>query len=222
MRTLAWRMVLLGPPGAGKGTHAKILSERYRIPHISTGDLLRDEIERATPLGKRAQSFIDSGKLVPDDVVIDMMGERLQHSDARNGFILDGFPRTAEQAKALDRMLRERKTPLNLVLQFNTSEKVIVDRLSGRRVCTNCGANYHIRNIPPKREGICDVCAKPLVQRKDDDPNTIRKRLKVYEEQTAPLVEFYKQLKVLQVVNGDLEIEPLQKELLECMQSIPH
>ena len=222
MRTLAWRMVLLGPPGAGKGTHAKILSERYRIPHISTGDLLRDEIERATPLGKRAQSFIDSGKLVPDDVVIDMMGERLQHSDARNGFILDGFPRTVEQAKALDRMLRERRTPLNLVLQFNTSEKVIVDRLSGRRVCTNCGANYHVRNIPPKREGICDVCAKPLVQRKDDDPNTIRKRLKVYEEQTAPLIEFYKQFKLLQIVNGDLEIEPLQKELLECMQSIPH
>ena len=217
MRTLAWRMVLLGPPGAGKGTHAKILSERYRIPHISTGDLLRDEIERATPLGKRAQSFIDSGKLVPDDVVIDMMGERLQHSDAQNGFILDGFPRTVEQAKALDRMLRERRTPLNLVLQFNTSEKVIVDRLSGRRVCTNCGANYHVRNIPPKREGICDVCAKPLVQRKDDDQNTIRKRLKVYEEQTALLIEFYKQLKVLQVVNGDLEIEPLQKELLECM-----
>ena len=217
MRTLAWRMVLLGPPGAGKGTHAKILSERYRIPHISTGDLLRDEIERATPLGKRAQSFIDSGKLVPDDVVIDMMGERLEQTDAQNGFILDGFPRTVEQAKALDRMLRERRTPLNLVLQFNTSEKVIVDRLSGRRVCTNCGANYHVRNIPPKREGICDVCAKPLVQRKDDDPNTIRKRLKVYEEQTAPLIEFYKQLKVLQVVNGDLEIEPLQKELLECM-----
>ncbi|HLD56630.1 MAG TPA: adenylate kinase [Candidatus Omnitrophota bacterium] len=217
MRTLAWRMVLLGPPGAGKGTHAKILSERYRIPHISTGDLLRDEIERATPLGKRAQSFIDSGKLVPDEVVIDMMGERLEQTDAQNGFILDGFPRTVEQAKALDRMLRERRTPLNLVLQFNTSEKVIVDRLSGRRVCTNCGANYHVRNIPPKREGICDVCAKPLVQRKDDDPNTIRKRLKVYEEQTAPLIEFYKQLKVLQVVNGDLEIEPLQKELLECM-----
>ena len=217
MRTLAWRMVLLGPPGAGKGTHAKILSERYRIPHISTGDLLRDEIERATPLGKRAQSFIDSGKLVPDEVVIDMMGERLEQTDAQNGFILDGFPRTVEQAKALDRMLRERRTPLNLVLQFNTSEKVIVDRLSGRRVCTNCGANYHVRNIPPKREGICDVCAKPLVQRKDDDPNTIRKRLKVYEEQTALLIEFYKQLKVLQVVNGDLEIEPLQKELLECM-----
>ncbi len=218
MKRAAWRMVLLGPPGAGKGTHAKILSERYRISHISTGDLLRDEIERGTPLGKRAQSFIDSGKLVPDEVVIDMVGERLeQQTDARGGFILDGFPRTAEQAKALDRMLRERSAPLNLVLQFNTSEKVIVDRLSGRRVCTHCGANYHVRNIPPKREGICNVCAKPLVQRKDDDPNTIRKRLKVYEEQTAPLIEFYKQLKLLQIVNGDLEIEPLQKELLECM-----
>lgn len=210
-------MVLLGPPGAGKGTHAKILSERYRIPHISTGDLLRAQIERGTPLGKRAQSFIDSGTLVPDEVVIDMVGERLEQTDARGGFVLDGFPRTVEQAEALDRMLRERSAPLNLVLQFNTSEKVIVDRLSGRRVCTHCGANYHVRNIPPKREGICDVCVKPLAQRKDDDPNTIRKRLKVYEEQTAPLIAFYKQLKLLQVVNGDLEIEPLQKELLECM-----
>ena len=213
-------MALLGPPGAGKGTHAKILSERYQIPHISTGDLLRAQIQRGTPLGKRAQSFIDSGKLVPDEVVIDMMGERLEQSDTHRGFILDGFPRTVEQAKTLNRILGDRKMPLNLVLQFDTSEGVVVDRLTGRRTCSNCGANYHVRNIPPKREGICDVCGKPLIQRKDDERETIRRRLQVYEEQTAPLSEFYKGVGLLRVVDGDLDIEPLQEELLESMQSV--
>ena len=217
---MAWRIVLLGPPGAGKGTHAKILSERYEIPHISTGDLLRSQIYGRTALGKRAKSFIDSGKLVPDDLVVDMVKERLQEPDAANGFILDGFPRTVEQAKALDEMLRKRKTPLNLVLEFNTSEKVIIDRLSGRRTCSNCNANYHIRNIPPKREGICDVCRKPLVQRKDDEPETIRERLKVYEDQTEPLVEFYKKRNILRAVNGNLEVEPLQEELTHSFQSL--
>jgi adenylate kinase len=220
MKKAAWNMVLLGPPGAGKGTHAKILSELYQIPHISTGDLLRGQIKKSTPLGTRAKSFIDSGKLVPDEVVIDMVGDRLTQPDARNGFILDGFPRTVEQAKALDQMLAERNTPLNLVLEFDTSEKVIVGRLSGRRACSQCGANYHIRNIPPKREGICDTCGNSLIQRKDDVPDTIRERLKVYEKQTAPLIQFYKQRKLLRAVNGDLEIEPLQKELLECLQPV--
>jgi adenylate kinase len=215
-----WRMVLLGPPGAGKGTHAKILSERYQIPHISTGDLLRSQIQKKTALGKRAQRFLDNGKLVPDELVIDMMRERLEQSDAQRGFILDGFPRTVEQAKTLNRILGERKMPLNLVLQFDTSEGVVVDRLTGRRTCSNCGANYHIRNIPPKREGICDVCGKPLVQRKDDERETIRRRLQIYEEQTAPLNEFYKGVGLLRVVNGDLDIELLQEELLESMQSV--
>ena len=219
MKQTAWKIVLLGPPGAGKGTHAKILSERYELPHISTGDLLRNQIQKSTPLGQRAKSFIDSGKLVPDEVVIDMMKDRLDQSDAKNGFILDGFPRTVEQGRALDQMLKARATPLNLVLQFDTSEKVIVDRISGRRACPNCGTNYHIRNIPPKKEGICDKCGKPLIQRKDDQPDTILKRLAVYQEQTAPLIDFYKKLNLLQVVNGDLEINPLQEELLECMQS---
>ena len=219
MKKAAWNMVLLGPPGAGKGTHAKILSGLYQIPHISTGDLLRTQIQKGTSLGKQAKSFIDSGKLVPDELVIDMVRERLSQPDARNGFILDGFPRTVEQAKALDRMLGEQKTPLNLVLEFDTSEKVIVDRLSGRRACGKCGANYHVRNIPPKREGVCDICGSVLVQRKDDTPDTIHKRLKVYEEQTAPLIEFYKERKLLVAVNGDLEIEPLQKELLESLQT---
>lgn len=217
---MAHRIVLLGPPGAGKGTHAKILSERYEIPHISTGDLLRSQIQEGTALGKRAKSFIDSGKLVPDDLVVDMVRERLQEPDANKGFILDGFPRTVEQAKALDETLLKHKTPLNLVLEFDTSEKVIIDRLSGRRTCSNCNANYHIRNIPPKREGICNVCGKPLVQRKDDEPETIKKRLKVYEDQTAPLIEFYKKRNLLRAVNGNLEVEPLQEELTQSFQSL--
>ena len=217
---MAWRIVLLGPPGAGKGTHAKILSERYEIPHISTGDLLRSQIQEGTSLGKRAKSFIDSGKLVPDDLVVDMVKDRLSKPDAAKGFILDGFPRTVEQAKALDEMLAKCKTPLTLVLEFNTSEKVIIDRLSGRRTCSNCNVNYHIRNIPPKREGVCDVCGKPLVQRKDDQPETIQKRLKVYREQTAPLIEFYEKRKVLRAVNGNLEVEPLQEELVQSFQSL--
>ena len=215
---MALRIVLLGPPGAGKGTHAKILSERYYVPHISTGDILRSQIQKKTPLGKRAKSFIDSGKLVPDELVVEMIQERLKNEDVRNGFILDGFPRTVEQAKALNEILQKAKIPLHFVLQFDTSEDVIVDRLSGRRTCSNCGANYHIRNVPPRKEGICDLCGNPLVQRKDDESETVRKRLKVYEEQTAPLIDFYDQRKLLHRVNGDLEIKPLQAELAEHFQ----
>ncbi|MBI3999850.1 MAG: adenylate kinase [Candidatus Omnitrophica bacterium] len=214
------RIVLLGPPGAGKGTHAKILSERYELPHISTGDILRSQIKEGTPLGKKAKSFIDSGKLVPDELVVEMVREQLGSSDVNKGFILDGFPRTVEQAKALEKVLTEKKMPINLVLEFTTSEKVIVDRLSGRRACSSCGVNYHIRNIPPKQEGICDICSKALVQRKDDEPETVRKRLKVYQDQTAPLVKFYKERKVLRAVSGDLEIEPLQEELAQSIQLI--
>ena len=195
------------------GTHAKILSESYGVPHISTGDLLRLQIQKGSPLGKRAKTFIDNGQLVPDALVVEMVRERLGSPDAQKGFILDGFPRTAEQASALDEILEERKIPINLVLEFDTSEQVIVDRLSGRRTCTKCGANYHIRNIPPQREGVCDACGQSLTQRKDDEPETIRKRLRVYREQTAPLIEFYKKRGLLRVVNGDLEIEPLQSEL---------
>ncbi len=210
---MALRIVLLGPPGAGKGTHAKILSERHNIPHISTGDILRSQIQAQTPLGKKAKSFIDNGKLVPDDLVIEMVAHRLDLPDVKNGFILDGFPRTVEQAKALGEMLTSRKMPLSSVLEFDTSEDVIVSRISGRRACPNCGTNYHVENIPPKREGICDKCGTALIQRKDDKPETIRERLKVYHDQTEPLVQFYDGKKLLRIVNGNLEIAPLQKEL---------
>ena len=210
---MALRIVLLGPPGAGKGTHAKILSERYGIPHISTGDILRSHIQKATPLGKKAKSFIDNGRLVPDELVIEMMEHRLQESDVKKGFILDGFPRTVEQAKALDVILEKLKMPLSFVLEFDTSEEVIVFRLSGRRACPNCGMNYHIQNITPKIEGICDKCETPLIQRKDDKQETIKERLRVYHGQTEPLIQFYKDRKLIRVVNGNLEIGPLQNEL---------
>ncbi len=214
---MALRIVLLGPPGAGKGTHAKILSERYKIPHISTGDILRSHMKSETPLGKKAKSFIDNGKLVPDDLVIEMVSHRLEKPDVKNGFILDGFPRTVEQAKALGAMLDERKIPLSFVLEFDTSEEVIIFRLSGRRACPKCGANYHLQNIVPKKDGICDHCGTALIQRKDDTIDTIRERLKVYHDQTEPLVKFYKDKKMLRVVNGNLEIGPLQKQLSESV-----
>ncbi len=212
---MALRIVFLGPPGAGKGTHAKILSERYGIPHISTGDILRSQIQSDTPLGKKAQSFIDNGKLVPDELVIEMVSHRLKKPDVKNGFILDGFPRTVEQAKALGKLLEEYKMPLTFVLEFDTSEEVIIFRLSGRRACPSCGTNYHLQNISPKQDGICDKCGTPLIQRKDDKPETISQRLKIYHEQTKPLIKFYTDKKLLRVINGNLEIAPLQKELSE-------
>ena len=210
---MAFRIVLLGPPGAGKGTHAKIISEKQRVPHISTGDILRQHIKDNTPLGQKAKGFIENGKLVPDDLVIDMVKHRLSNKDVQNGFILDGFPRTADQALALEKMLSDLKMPLDFVLDFDTSESVIMERLSGRRACPKCNANYHIRNIPPKKEGICDKCGTELIQRKDDKPETISERLRVYHRQTEPLIQFYKERDMLKVVSGDLEIEPLQKEL---------
>ena len=214
---MALRIVLLGPPGAGKGTHAKVLSERYNIPHISTGDILRAQIKSETPLGKRAKSFIDSGKLVPDDLVIEMVAHRLEEQDVQNGFILDGFPRTVEQAKALGAMLELRKIPLSYVLEFHTSEEIIIFRLSGRWACPKCGTNYHTKNIVPKKEGICDKCGTLLIQRKDDKLETIKERLHVYHEQTAPLIQFYEKQNMLRVVDGNLEVEPLQQELAKVM-----
>ncbi len=212
---MEFRVVLLGPPGAGKGTHARILSERYSLSHLSTGDLLRSHIRSGTPLGKRAKSFVDNGKLVPDELVIEMVKDKLQSGSisSSKGFILDGFPRTSDQAHALEKMLNQVKRPINLVLEFNTTEPMIIERLSGRRACTNCSANYHVRNIPPKQDGICDRCGSALIQRPDDQPATVRERLKIYRASTQPIVDFYKERGVFHTVNGDLEVTPLQKEL---------
>lgn len=207
------KLVLLGPPGAGKGTQSIVLSKEYKIPHISTGDILREAVKGGLPLGLQAKSFMDKGELVPDEVVTGIVAERLAKKDTKNGFILDGFPRTVNQAVSLDKALKEMSSGIDMAVYFETSSKVAIERLSGRRVCKNCGFNYHIKNIPPKKEGVCDKCGGALFQRPDDREDTILNRLKVYEEQTKPLIEYYTKKKILKKVSGDLGVDDLFKVL---------
>lgn len=207
------RLVLLGPPGAGKGTHAQILSEKYQVPHLATGEILRQHIRKETPLGKKAKDIIEGGGLVSDDLVNEMMFDEIRRSGIQKGFILDGYPRTIGQAEALDRFAKSEKVPMDAAIDFATSEKIIINRLSGRRVCAKCGANYHVRNIPPKKEGLCDKCGEKLTQRKDDHPDTIKHRLEMYEKETRPLINYYQKQSILHEVPGDFEIPELQAEL---------
>lgn len=213
------RLVLLGPPGAGKGTQAQVLSKDLKVPHISTGDMLREAQKTASALGVKAKEYMDKGLLVPDELVIALVEERLAKPDAQKGFILDGFPRTPEQAKSLDASLSKLKMPVDFVLYFKTSLEVIIRRLSGRRVCSQCGRTFHLTNFKPKVEGVCDSCNGKLVQRPDDKEETIKKRLSVYEEQTAPLIEYYKKTDVLSQVSGDLEVDDLNVVLDKLFRS---
>jgi len=203
------RIILLGPPGAGKGTQAAVLSKKYNIPHISTGDILREAVKAGSELGKSAKAFMDKGELVPDDVVIGIVVDAFKSERARTGFILDGFPRTLEQARALDEKLARDRITIDLVLYFETSPEVAIERLSGRRVCRKCGYNYHVKNIPPKNAGVCDKCGGELFQRPDDKEETVRRRLKVYESDTKPLVEYYAKKRLLKKVSGDLDVKAL-------------
>ncbi len=207
------RIVLFGPPGAGKGTHARILADKLKTAQLATGDILRRHIREATELGKRAKAILDRGELVPDELVNELMADQLSKPEAKYGFILDGYPRTLGQAEALEKLLKDRSEKLDAALYFKTSPKVIVDRLSGRRACPKCGANYHVRNIPPRAEGKCDVCGSELIQRSDDRPETIQHRLEVYEKDTAPLLEYYRKRGLLKEVPGDLDVLELQLEL---------
>lgn len=209
------RLVILGPPGAGKGTHAEILTKELGIPHVSTGDMLRESIKAGSPLGLKAKQYMDKGSLVPDEVVIGLVIERLKQPDAAKGFILDGFPRTPQQAERLDESLREMHMPLDYVLDFATSLPMIFMRLAGRRVCSKCSRTYNLKNWPPKKQGICDDCGGELLQRPDDKEETIEKRLKVYHEQTEPLIEYYRKQGVLEDLDGDLDVAPLNKILHE-------
>ncbi|TDA68616.1 MAG: adenylate kinase [Clostridia bacterium] len=198
------RLVLLGPPGAGKGTQAQVLREKLGIPHISTGDMFREAVLQGTPLGKEAQKYMESGQLVPDEVTIGIVRERLSQPDAV-GFLLDGFPRTVPQAESLDEFLAASGRPLVAVLSIQVPGQVLVGRLTGRRVCSQCGANYHILNKPPHQAGKCDLCGGDLVQRADDTEETVLKRLEVYEQQTAALVGYYQQRGLVREVNGNQE-----------------
>lgn len=213
-------LILLGPPGAGKGTQAKVLSKDLEIPHISTGDMLRDAVSKETALGSKAKEYMVKGELVPDDLVIDIVRDRLTKSDVRNGFILDGFPRTIEQTKMLDVTLGRISKNLDLILYFKTSLETSISRLSGRRVCEGCGANFHIKNIPPKKDGICDYCGGRLYQRKDDVEETVRRRWSVYMEETTPLIDYYKKTGLMEEVSGDLDVAELNKILAVVFRNL--
>ena len=195
-------IVMLGAPGAGKGTIAAQMNQRYNIPHISTGDIFRANIKEQTEIGKLAKSYIDKGELVPDEVTIKMMLNRIDEDDCKNGYILDGFPRSINQAKGLDDALNASNSKIDLVLLVDASDEQIIERLSGRRVCDKCGSTYHLTNMPPKNEGVCDKCGGEVIQRKDDDAKVILDRLKTYHTITKPLEDYYIEKNLLKKVSG--------------------
>ncbi len=211
-------LVLLGPPGAGKGTQAEILKERLGLEHLSTGDILRSEIKAGTKLGIRARDYIEAGKLVPDELIVNMIKERLAGLPADKGFLLDGFPRTVAQAEALDSMLKELDKKLDAVIYLKVSWEVVKIRLTGRLICRDCGAIYHRKNKPPKQEGVCDICGGELYQREDDKEEVIKKRFEVYNQQTAPLVEYYKVKGILYEVNSETSAEDTFKQIEDILR----
>lgn len=214
------KIVLLGPPGAGKGTQAKLISEKYSIPHISTGDIFRKNISEKTKLGVEAKRYMDNGQLVPDQVTIDIVKDRLSKDDCKEGFLLDGFPRTVKQAEALDEFLNENHNKIDAALLIDVEEKFILERMTGRRVCPSCGASYHIRFNPPKVEGKCDACGSDLIQRKDDTEATVKERLDVYNQQTQPLVDYYKNQNTLLKVEGTKEINQVFDEICDALKAV--
>lgn len=211
------RAVLLGPPGAGKGTQAVRLVEKYEIPHISTGDIFRKNIKEGTELGKKAQEYMNAGALVPDELVVDLVKDRLQQDDCKNGFLLDGFPRTIFQAEKLDEFLSESNLKMDIVINLEVEKEALIKRLTGRRVCKDCGASYHIVNIPPKKEGVCDICGGELIQRKDDNIETVENRINVYEEQTAPLIGYYKEAGSLVDFDGEASLDEVFDAIVQAI-----
>ncbi|MBI3098819.1 MAG: adenylate kinase [Planctomycetes bacterium] len=209
--------IFLGPPGVGKGTQAKRLAEHRSLPHISMGDLLRDAVANRTPVGVQAKSFMDGGKLVPDEVVCGVLVERLARPDAKAGFILDGFPRTVGQAESLTKTLAENKVTIDRVYDFQADRAALIERLSGRRFCTKCGHSFHLKALPPKQEGICDHCGATLVQRDDDKPATIANRLDVYTKQTAPVSDFYRAKGQLTVIDAMAAADQVFASLLKAL-----
>ncbi|MFA7293949.1 MAG: adenylate kinase [Candidatus Omnitrophota bacterium] len=213
-------LVLLGPPGAGKGTQAKRLAERLNLPHISTGDILRQNVKAGTPLGKEAKGIMDKGLLVPDDLVASMLDQRFNNPDIKKGFILDGYPRTLSQAKTLDEILGRKKFAVDIVVYLNTSDEVIIKRLTGRLVCSKCGANFHKVNMPPKVSGLCDNCNGELYQRSDDNEITVCKRLEVYKNEVASLIKYYEQQKKLHSLNADLDAQEVLEQIISLCAKV--
>jgi adenylate kinase len=213
-------LILLGAPGAGKGTQAKKIVEKYNIPHIATGDILREAVAKGTELGKKAKEYMDKGQLVPDEVVIGIVKERLKQPDCENGFLLDGFPRTLNQAEALDEMLKELGKEIDAVIYIDVPEEEVVKRIVNRRTCKNCGAVYHLIYAPPKEENKCDKCGGELYQRDDDKEETVRQRFKVYMDNTAPLIDYYEKKGNLYRVDGTKSIDEVFVEIEDTLKKI--
>ena len=207
-------IILLGAPGAGKGTQAEKICEHLNIPTISTGNIIREALKSGTEMGKKAQSYLDEGKLVPDDVVIGIVRDRLAQGDCKNGFVLDGFPRTIPQAEALDQM----GIVIDKVIDLQVTDEDVIQRMSGRRICEKCGASYHVQYNKPRVEGVCDKCAGTLIQRKDDHPETVKERLKVYHKQTEPLEEYYRKKGKLSVVKGQEDVQDTTRLTLAALE----
>jgi adenylate kinase len=208
------RLVFIGPPGVGKGTYAAAVSQRFGIPHVSTGDMIREEIKRGSELGRKLKEYVERGLLVPDEIVTEMVRERLSREDCKRGFILDGYPRTLKQAEELDRI-----TAIDLVLNFVAPDEVIIDRISGRRICRVCGAIYHVKYMPPKVPGVCDRCGGPLYQREDDKPEVVARRLEVYRQQFAPIIEYYRRRGILVDVDASEQAEVVVPRVLKLLES---
>ncbi|HEY3273508.1 MAG TPA: adenylate kinase [Methanocella sp.] len=214
------QIVLFGPPGAGKGTQAKFLSEEFNIPHISTGDILRENVKKGTALGMKAKSYMDKGELVPDQLLNDLVRSRLEEPDTKKGFLLDGYPRTIPQAKALDDIMDDMNRKLSAVVNIDVGTNALIKRLSGRRICRSCGASYHVSFNAPKVKDICDTCAGELYQRADDTEEAIKNRLAVYKKQTQPVLDYYKKKGVLVDIDGDREIEEVKADVIRALEKL--
>ena len=213
------KIIMLGAPGAGKGTQAKQIAAKYSIPHISTGDIFSANIKNGTELGKKAKTYMDQGLLVPDELTCDLVMDRIQQDDCKNGFVLDGFPRTIPQAEALDAALEKIDQKMDYAIDVDVPDENIINRMGRRRACLNCGATYHIVSIPPKKEGICDHCGNALVFRDDDKPETVKKRLDVYHEQTQPLIDYYAKQNILKTVDGTQPMEAVFDAIVSVLEA---
>lgn len=201
------KIIMLGAPGAGKGTQAKMIADKYQVPHISTGDIFRANIKNGTELGKEAKKYMDQGLLVPDELTVKILLDRVANPDCANGYVLDGFPRTIPQAEVLDNALVELGDKIDYAINVDVPDENIIKRMGGRRACLSCGATYHMEHVPPKKEGVCDVCGQELVLRDDDKPETVKNRLDVYHKQTQPLIDFYSNKGVLKTVDGTVDMK---------------
>ncbi len=213
------KIIMLRAPGAGKGTQAKMIAQQYNIPHISTGDIFRANIKEQTPLGMEAKSYMDKGELVPDELTVKILLDRVANEDCKNGYVLDGYPRTIPQAEVLDKAIEETGDKIDFAINVDVPDENIINRMSGRRACLKCGATYHIKYMPPRTEGVCDKCQSGLVIRDDDKPETVKNRLSVYHEQTAPLIDYYSSKGILKTVDGTKDVDEVFSDINKILEA---